>query len=324
MRKNINTQHIEGRIYQHNLTLKTVQNQKSANFGKEFITGNLEIATDENGLNVLPVHFTYITEITKKGVKSSTFTTLKKIIDEGKSWVTSGKDNATKVAIDNVAIALNDFYTQDDTLVSAKVNEGGFASIVTDLHDEGERNTFTADMVITKVTTIEANEDKGIEKDYLSVRGAIFNFKNDLLPFDFVVKNPAGIKYFENLGATPAEPVYTKIWGKIICSTIMIPHTEESAFGEAIVTNSARNAKEWVITGAAKIPYDFGDETVLTRDDLTKAMQNREIYLAEKKKQSDEYRANRAAAATELFNSGNVMTPPVSDNNAVQVGTFNF
>ena len=37
MKKMINTERIEGRVYQHNLTIKTVQNQTSANFGKEFI-----------------------------------------------------------------------------------------------------------------------------------------------------------------------------------------------------------------------------------------------------------------------------------------------
>ena len=46
MRKTINTEHIEGRIYQHDLAVKTVQNQQSSNFGKEFIAGNLDIAVD--------------------------------------------------------------------------------------------------------------------------------------------------------------------------------------------------------------------------------------------------------------------------------------
>ena len=31
MKKMINTERIEGRVYQHNLTIKTVQNQTSAN-----------------------------------------------------------------------------------------------------------------------------------------------------------------------------------------------------------------------------------------------------------------------------------------------------
>ena len=52
MKKMINTERIEGRVYQHNLTIKTVQNQTSANFGKEFISGQLEVAVDEEGLNI--------------------------------------------------------------------------------------------------------------------------------------------------------------------------------------------------------------------------------------------------------------------------------
>ena len=34
MRKAINTERIEGRIYQHSLVVKTVANQTSANYGK--------------------------------------------------------------------------------------------------------------------------------------------------------------------------------------------------------------------------------------------------------------------------------------------------
>ena len=47
MRKNTNTIHVEGRIYQHTLEVKTVQNQKSENFGKPFIKGVIEVATEE-------------------------------------------------------------------------------------------------------------------------------------------------------------------------------------------------------------------------------------------------------------------------------------
>ena len=47
MRKPENKEHIEGRLYQHSLELKTVQNSQSANFGKQFIAGNVDIATDE-------------------------------------------------------------------------------------------------------------------------------------------------------------------------------------------------------------------------------------------------------------------------------------
>lgn len=311
-----NKERIEGRIYQHDLAIKQVQNQSSENFGKDFIAGNIEVAVDEDGLNVIPVHFTYVTEVTSSGKKNSTYSALKKIIEEGKTILTDGMDGATKVRIDT-ALALNDFYTQDDTLVSVKTNEGGFVTIVNDLSDENERNTFSADMVITGVTRTEADEEKNIKDPFVTVRGAIFNFRGALLPLDFVVKNPQGMKYFEDLGASNAEPIYTKVWGKINCETKTTIVQEESAFGEAAVKTYERKTKEWVITGTAKVPYEFGDEEVLTADELTKAMQDREVMLAETKKRSEEYRAQKAAGTTSAATG-------VKPTNTAKAGTFNF
>lgn len=313
-----NSERIEGRIYQHDLAIKTVQNQSSQNFGKEFIAGTLEVAVDDAGLNVIPVHFTYVTEVTSKGQTNRTFTVLKKIIDEGKTIVTDGMDEATKVRIDT-ALALNDFYTNDDSLVSVKTNEGGFVTIVNELSGENERNTFSADMVITGVTRIEADEEKNIKEDYVTVKGAIFNFRGDLLPLEFIVKNAGGMKYFEDLGASNSEPVYTKVWGRINCETKTTIVEEESAFGEAAVKKYERKTKEWVITGTAKVPYEFGDEEVLTGEELTKAMQAREVMLADIKKRSEEYKAQKAAGNTNSTPKAQTGAKP-----AAKAGTFNF
>ena len=297
MRKNENTEHIEGRVYDHELVVKTVQNQQSPNYGKQFIAGKLAVAVDEEGINVIETHYTYVTETTKAGGKNKTFGVLKKIIDEGKTWITVGKDEAFKVKIDT-ALDLNDFYSNsDDQLVSLKTNEGGFVDFVSELKPEAERNAFKVDMLITNVTHIDADESKGILEPYASVRGAIFNFRNAILPMDFVIKNEAGMQYFEDLDASPANPVYTKVWGKINSITTKVPKHEESAFGEAAVSFVERKVKEWVITGTAKVPYDFGDEAVMTVDEVTKALQDREVYLAEKKRQNDEYKAQKAATS---------------------------
>ena len=313
-----NSERIEGRIYQHDLAIKTVQNQSSQNFGKEFIAGTLEVAVDDAGLNVIPVHFTYVTEVTSKGQTNRTFTVLKKIIDEGKTIVTDGMDEATKVRIDT-ALALNDFYTNDDSLVSIKTNEGGFVTIVNELSGENERNTFSADMVITGVTRIEADEEKNIKEDYVTVKGAIFNFRGDLLPLEFIVKNAGGMKYFEDLGASNSEPVYTKVWGRINCETKTTIVEEESAFGEAAVKKYERKTKEWVITGTAKVPYEFGDEEILTGEKLTKAMQAREVMLDDIKKRSEEYKAQKAAGNTDSTHKAQTGAKP-----AAKAGTFNF
>lgn len=297
MRKPQNSERIEGRIYQHDLAIKQVQNQASDNYGKDFIAGNIEVATDEDCLNVIKVHFTYVTPTNKSGSENRTYSVLKKIIDENKTITSVGKDDATKVRIDT-ALALNDFYNNEDQLVSAKTNEGGFVTIINgELGEEKERNRFTVDMVITGVNHVDKDEEKKTE-EYTVVRGAIFNFRNDLLPVEFKVKKPDGMRYFEDLGATNAEPVYTKVWGDIISETIETKQEIESAFGEAAVRTYKNSNKEWVITGTAKVPYEFGDESVLTADELTKAAADRQVYLADVKKRNDEYKASKASGTT--------------------------
>ena len=72
------------------------------------------------------------------------------------------------------------------------------------------------DMVITRVTRVEADPERGIEEDYVKLGGAVFNFRNDLLPVEFLVRNETGMNYFESLEASSTNPVYTKLWGRIM------------------------------------------------------------------------------------------------------------
>lgn len=296
MRKNLNTEHIEGYLYEHDLTVK-VTGPDSKVPGTEFITGSIKVAVDENLLNVIPVKFTYVTATNKNGGANKTWTVLKKIIDGGSTVIANGKDAALKVKVDT-SIALNDFY-KDDELVSAKENNGGFVEIVSTLCDEAARNTFKVDMLIMSVKTTEPSEENHVEQPFVTVEGMIFNFKNDILPVSFRVDNPAGMKYFEDLGVSQVEPLYTQVWGKIYNSTVTKTITEESAFGESAVRTVARTIKNWTITGARPNAYEFGEENVLTMEDIKTGMQNRQTMLAEVKAKRDAYMATRAAAPTQ-------------------------
>ena len=318
MRKNTNTEHIEGRIYQHDLEVKTVQNQSSANYGKQYINGSIEVAVDEQGMNIIPVRFTYVTETTKNGGKNKTYTEMMKIINSGKTVIADGMDNATMVSIDT-SIDVNDFVAADDTMVSQMVNQGGFVTVVSSLKDESLRNTFKTDIVINNIQRVEADPEKNIEADYVSVRGAVFNFRNSLLPVEFRVENPGGMKYFEDMDVTPANPVYTCVWGRLNFQNISVQIAEESAFGEAAVTTRNRKVRNWVVTGASKVPYDLGDEKVMTMEELTKAMQDREIHLADVKKQREDYLAQKSAAAPAAGFSA-----PSPTNGMAATGGFSF
>ena len=80
MMKLKNECHIEGYLYEHALE-KKVSGEKSKNPGTEFISGTVSIATDEDILNIVPVHFTYVTALTASGKPNATFATLSNIID---------------------------------------------------------------------------------------------------------------------------------------------------------------------------------------------------------------------------------------------------
>ena len=299
MKKCINTTHVEGLLYEHKLEVKE-SGPKSKNPGTKFISGTIDIATDDAGINIVPIHFTYVTEKTSKGSTNATYTTLMNIIDKKFGTVmANGKDNAVKLRIDS-ALALNEFYTDRDgkeELVSAKRNEGGFVHVADSLaEDENTRNTFTCDILITGVTIKEADEEKNLPEKAV-IKGAIFDFRGSLLPVEFSAINPKAIAYFESLEASSKNPTFTKVWGRQVSETIVRTITEESAFGEDSVREVKSSRKDFVITGASKDPYAWDSEETITANELAEAIANRETYLATIKQRQDEYKASQNATA---------------------------
>lgn len=293
----INQTHIEGVLYEHNLEAK-VSGDTSKNPGTPFIAGTIGIATDDAMTNVVTVHFTYVTEKFGSGKPNDTYTTLKNIIDGTfGTYMKDGADKAIKLRVDS-AIGLNEFYTDrngTEDLVSAKRNEGGFVHKVDVLDaDEKVRNTFKADMIINSVNRIEADEEKKIPEKVI-VKGAIFNFRKDLLPVEFSATNPNAMNYFEGLGASQSEPVFTCVWGRQVSETVVRTITTESAFGEDEVREIKNTRKDFVITGASKDPYVWDDESSITVAELNEAIQKREVDLAAMKKRSDEWKASKAS-----------------------------
>lgn len=292
MKKMTNESHIEGLLYEHNLSSK-VTGENSKNPGTKFINGDISIATDAARTNIIKVHFSYVTETTKSGKPNTTYNILSNIID-GKigSVMADGAENAGMLRIDS-AIGLNEWYDKDDKLVSQKRNEGGFVHQVTSLcEDENQRNTFKVDIVLNGCSRIEANEDRGTPEKMI-LRGAIFDFRGSLLPVELTVLNPAAMDFFEGLEPGKNNPVFTKLWGKQVSQTIIKRTVEESAFGDDAITETQSSYRDFVVTGAAKVPYEWDTEETMTAQELQEAVANREIALAEIKRRQEEYQASR-------------------------------
>lgn len=305
-----NSVNLMGILYEHNLTLKE-SGANSKNPGTKFISGTIGIATDDAITNIVQVHFTYVTATNAKGIANATFSILKDIIDGVLLTYMDDPDKAVRLIV-NSAIGLNEFYSNrsgTEELVSVKRNEGGFVHIVKPIEwvdDEIQRNKFKCDMVITKVTHVDANEERNIPEKVI-VKGAIFDFRKSLLPAEFTATDPGAMSYFEGLDASNANPVFTAVWGRQISEVVKHEIRTESAFGEDDVREVQSTRKEYLITGGSKEPYAWDDSATLTAQELTEMMANRQTYLATLKQRQDEYQASRnsnAAAAPRTATGG--------------------
>lgn len=294
MRKVVNRTHVEGYLYQHTLELKE-SGPNSKNPGTKFISGNIEVATDDAMVNIVPVHFTYVTATTASGKENATFGTLMNIINGVIPCVMKdGADRAGMIRIDS-AIGLNEFYSDrngKEELVSVKRNEGGFVHATNSLdEDENNRNTFECDIIITNVRHVDGDEEKGVDEKAI-VKGAVFNFRNELLPVELSVLNPNAMSYFEGLEASPRNPVFTKVKGRQVSKVITRTIEEEGAFGTS-VREVKNTQKDFVITWALKEPYLWDDESTITANEMTELMAKREVALADMKARQDEYKASK-------------------------------
>lgn len=326
MKKNfVNMTHIEGILYNHSLK-KLTTGPKSKHPGTEYIRGAIDIATNQEMTNVVSVYFRYVTAVTSKGKEMPTFGILEKIINgEIKTVTDSSVEDAAYVSV-NSSLALNDFYSKDDKLISEVRNENGFITVLPKKlinPDEKKRNTFKLDFLITKVKHIDEDEEKGT-KEKAVLHGAFFDsYRKAILPADLVVYNPQAINYFENYDPSTREPMFTNLWGNNISTTTKVEKVEESAFGEAYVTSYSNTRKEFIVTGAQREPYEFGEDNTLTIEEIKKMMADREIALSTLKKNTEEWRKNASSKPENNENEESVFVED-SINNIDDDDDFDF
>ena len=290
----VNEVHGEGYLYEYDLKVRHSDKNNT-----DFISGKISLATDEDCQNIVEYHFVYVTPVySKSGKQNPNFGLLKNIIDSGKDKTVmgAGKENALKLRVDGT-VGLNDFWSaRDEQIVSVIRNEASFINQATNLNqDLRKRNTFKTDFVITGTFRKEADEEKSIP-EHLVVKGATFNsFSKALLPVSYVVYNPSAIDYFESLEIDASHPAFTKVWGSICSQEFVTKIETKSAFGEDLVEERTTTRKEYVITGAQSDCYEWDSEDTLLASELKQAMSNRELHLAEVKKNFDDYQASKGA-----------------------------
>ena len=301
MKKQVfNRNHIEGYLYQHKLE-KKLSGANAKNPNTTYITGTIDVATNDEMTNIVSVHFTYQTALTSQGKENRTFKTLSGILDGTICSVMGhGKDKAQKVSIDT-AMDANEFYSDrngKEELVSVMRNENGFINLIDALNeDEKVRATFDTDILINKVVHMEADEEKDL-KERAIVSGYVMNFRQDFLPVRYTVYNPNAMAYFEDLEASERNPVFTRVRGQQVSTITVTRKEEEGAFGESYVREYQNSHKDYVITWAKKDLYEIGEDADLSKEEIKKGLADRETKLATAKKNREEYLTSKGATAS--------------------------
>lgn len=280
--------HIEGYIFDHDLQKRT------SSKGVDYIGGILNVATDENAMNVVPVHFIYVTETySKSGKPNANFAILEKIIEDNNTYSVNGKD-AQKVRIDG-NIGVNDFVTRDGEMASPKRVVASFIHTMNANEPiyQDKAATFDADMLLTSCVDREVEDGD----DYVELGGYVFGYQGRLIPVTFSIRDKGGMKYFQDQDISQSNPLCTEVWGNIVSTTIKQEKKIESAFGAPKVDVTSRTLRAWDIEGCSTEPYEWDSEEFITKAELKKCIEAREEQLADIRKRNEEYRNSQSGKA---------------------------
>lgn len=297
-----NTTFTNGYIFSHTLKKRTSKK------GVDFVNGEINVATDEAGTNVIPVHFSYVTQYFGKTDKiNQTYNVLLDIIENGKTFE-NYKTDADKVRITG-NVSVNDFYTKDGELASPMRIEGSFVHMANETPISEAPSTFAADMLIVSATEHE-REDVG---SFVNLRGYVFNYRNDILPVNFTIRTEAGMNYFLGQEISKTNPMFTEVRGEYISTTINTEIEIEGAFGEPIVQTTSRSFRAWDVVWASLEPGEFDDESTITKKELKQCLADREVALAAIKERQEAYQAqkNGGQSFKEVSDPAPATTAPV-------------
>lgn len=308
MRKTVNNVTVRGYVFSHRL-VERVTGPTSKNPGQEFINGSMEVAIDEQATTTVRINFAYVTPKFRNGNDNDTYKLLKRIITSNDVYEKVG-NRAIKVRVD-AQFEPNVFKNRRNDEVVCSTQIGG--SFVHELNP-GESfganpAKFTVDMVIGSAAEREFPNGGSV----FELRGYVFNWRQDVVPITLTVSGEDGRRYFED----QEYPMFTNLWGDIESEVVVSQResTVASAFGAPQVETSERQVMRWNVKGASPEPYEYDDESGITKQEMKEKVLAHETYVAQ---QTERINARNAAPA--VYN-----TPkPVPQHRAASVDDFDF
>lgn len=281
----INDVELRGYVFSHNLQERESNSERTK--GQKYISGILNVATDDEAINVVPVNF-FVQELTRKGTVNATYTNLKQIIDSGMTFEQHGKE-ANRVRVSG-SIDVNDFYNREGNLVTGKRVRGSFLHFLNANEQIGDNPAyFEAEVLLQAAIERETNEGD----EYLSLQGFAFNYRKQPLPVTFSISSEAGMNFFQGEDVSASNPYFGKVWGKIVSNVVVTESAADDsnvAFGAPVVKPTTRTYRTWEVVGANT---NLGlDESTVTQEELEAGLAERQAALAELKARTEERNAS--------------------------------
>lgn len=269
---------IRGWIWDYKLeNRKTSESSKTPNM--DFVTGWTDVATDEDGINIVRVSWGFLgTRRTRpNGNENNAYPDLNILMKDEKTWKHNGKDEAPRVRITG-SIETNDFVTREGELASPKQVTGNFFHFMNPSEDTNPSAKFSAEMLAQAATMRESASGE----EYMELKGFVFGWGDNMFPVTFSVPGDAGQSFFEGCGISTSEPYFGKVWGEIRSTVQKVEREVDDSqvgFGQvSAVDYSTRTLRTWDVDGA-NINLGLSDKTV-EQEDLNRMEKHREERLA--------------------------------------------
>lgn len=228
----------------------------------ESIGGSIKVLVDQeiNGEKVsleIPV-FMFSSKYTKAGKINPSYESIEKVMKEFVSIAAAGSAaQADRIRITNGDIRMNEFYGQNNTLVSQPRVHASFVSrAVGDFKPEA---SFSLEFMVSSINRVTDREGVEVDPPRLAIQGIVPQYTSpmasvmnvDLVPL-FAVSNGV-INAIENYW----EPGYCyKASGRLNFSSRTEEVVEEVDFGEPQRSVRTINVSELVVTGGSQAPLE--------------------------------------------------------------------
>lgn len=284
IREAVNNVVIEG-------TVAEVRIETKNSNGKEFITGEVDIQTDENSTHTVKV---FANKLNKEGKESSLYKGIETIMNEYKSIASYGKDEADRVRITQGKIGLNEYVGQDDTIKSYPQLSANFINRLTATEEFSPKAEFEVEMFVHSVTEEVKNDE---ETGRALLKGFVPVYGGKVIPFTFVVADEDAVDYVNNnyeAGST------VTVYGDIVNRVNVTKKEVEVGFGKPQEKITRTTVREYVVTGGTP-PLDEDDAKAYKKEVIKKALVEREAYLEEMKAKKKEGASKPAATEKKGF-----------------------